>query len=274
MGYFEGEGESVNNPCHYLKMASEKELPKSLPDFENLVAKLGEFGLYQKILYFALWFPAASMSIGIYVSVFLEFIPDYHCSSQCFQENPSLIPKLQNLDEPQCSIPKSWLNNTCTNGLEDIVKCSDFTYDQSIFEKTAISYFNVVCDQSYLRTISTTVSMTGLLFGSMFFGWISDALGRRVAFGLCMLTLSFGSILTAFSTNYIMYMVFRFITSMGGVGAFVTSFVLATEFVGKHYRTYCGIFIEIPFALGELYLTLLAYYIRDWQILQARIAVI
>ena len=111
----------------------------------------------------------------------------------------------------------------------------------------------------------------GMLFGSLFFGWISDAMGRRFAFGLCILCLSLGSTMAAVSTNYAMYMVFRFITSMGGIGSFMTSFVLATEFIGTKYRTSCGILIEIPFALGELYIVLLAYYIRDWVNLQVTI---
>ena len=112
--------------------------------------------------------------------------------------------------------------------------------------------------------------ISGMLFGSLFFGWISDAMGRRFAFGLCILCISVGSILAAASTNYAMYMVFRFVTSMGGVGSFMTCFVLATEFVGTKYRTACGILIEIPFALGELYIVLLAYYIRDWSKLQVK----
>ena len=113
-----------------------------------------------------------------------------------------------------------------------------------------------------------------MLFGSLFFGWISDAMGRRFAFGLCISCISVGSILAAASTNYAMYMVFRFITSMGGVGSFMTCFVLATEFVGTKYRTACGILIEIPFALGELYIVLLAYYIRDWSKLQVKLSFI
>ena len=53
-----------------------------------------------------------------------------------------------------------------------------------------------------------------------------------------------------------------------GVGCFLISFVLATEFVGPSYRVLVGILIEVPFALGELYLIMLAYFIRDWQVLQ------
>ncbi len=60
----------------------------------------------------------------------------------------------------------------------------------------------------------------------------------------------------------------RFMTSMGGMACFITAFVLSTEFVGKKYRTSCGILIEIPFALGELYITMLAFLIRDWRTLQ------
>ena len=58
---------------------------------------------------------------------------------------------------------------------------------------------------------------------------------------------------------------------MGGVGCFLIPFVWVTEFVGTNYRTLVGIIIEIPFALGELYLVMLAYFIRDWQVLQVSV---
>jgi len=45
------------------------------------------------------------------------------------------------------------------------------------------------------------------------------------------------------------------------------------EFVGPKFRTICGVAIEIPFALGELYIVGLAYLIRDWRDYQLAIGV-
>lgn len=104
-----------------------------------------------------------------------------------------------------------------------------------------------------------------MLFGSLFFGWFGDQFGRKAAFGLTSLLLATGSVCTAMSPNYPCYVVARFITSCGGMGLFITTFVIAMEFVGTKYRAWCGIAIEIPFALGELYIVFLAYFIRDWR---------
>ena len=42
---------------------------------------IGEFGLFQKVLYFLLWFPAAAMAIGVYASVYLEYTPSPHSTT-------------------------------------------------------------------------------------------------------------------------------------------------------------------------------------------------
>ncbi len=245
----------------------------SLPDFDKLLDCLGQFGTYQKWLYFLLWIPAASMAIGIYSTVFLEFVPNHKCLVDCKNGAMDDNDWMSQVKDPSCTMPRS-LNETCTiQDVQDVIHCDKFAYDQSLFTDTAVSEFNAVCGSGYLRTISSTMYMSGMLFGSLFFGWISDAMGRRVAFGLCVLCLSLGSTLAAFSTNYTMFMVLRFITSMGGIGSFMISFVMATEFVGTKYRTLCGILIEVPFALGELYIVLLAYFIRDWRSLQLAIGV-
>ena len=92
----------------------------------------------------------------------------------------------------------------------------NFMKSRIIFYRTVITDFDIVCSNGFMKTISSTVYMSGMLFGSFVFGWISDAFGRRVAFGCAITTVALGSTLTAFSSDYIMYMFFRFFTSMGG----------------------------------------------------------
>ncbi len=61
---------------------------------------------------------------------------------------------------------------------------------------------------------------------------------------------------------------FRFLASMGAPSCYILAFILCTEFIGKHRRTVYVILFGIPFALGQLYLTVMAYFIRDWRHLQ------
>lgn len=260
--------------------------------FDGLVEQLGEFGPFQRWLYAFLCLPSAAMAIGVYASVFLEFVPNHRCQlpldcfdgqivvgPDAFEYSPPLF--VDSLKDPICTLPQSLLNGsrqcnsiTIDDALDDAVgDCRHHVFDTSLFPKTVVTDFHAVCDRSYLNTVSSTVYMSGMLFGSLLFGWFSDAFGRRLCFALCVLFLALGSSLAALSTDYAMYMVFRFITSMGGVGCFITAFVLSTEFVGKRYRTICGIMIEVPFAIGELYVTILAYFVRDWRTLQLCIGV-
>ena len=149
------EGESKLGEIHET---DETETSTKIPDFEQLVSYLGHFGAYQKWLYFFLWIPAGAMAIGIYASVFLEFVPNHHCASSCSEQR-----HLDWFSNHSCTMPRSW-NESCQ--MEDIsdeaISCpSGFTYDQTIFTRTVVSDFGAVCSNNHLRTISSTVYMSG-----------------------------------------------------------------------------------------------------------------
>ena len=64
------------------------------------------------------------------------------------------------------------------------------------------------------------------------------------------------------------YGILRFLTGMGGIGAFVSAFVLAVEHAGSRFTMVIGVAIMIPFSTGEAALGLAAYLVRDWKLLQ------
>eukprot|EP00092_Neocalanus_flemingeri_P108291 GFUD01139069.1.p1 GENE.GFUD01139069.1~~GFUD01139069.1.p1 ORF type:complete len:563 (-),score=86.66 GFUD01139069.1:194-1882(-) len=267
----------INIPAKSLALSAEFTLPeedeqKSLTSAssktkltpQSVQDVIGEFGLFQKLLYFLLWFPAAAMAVGVYASVYMEYTPHYHCVPDVDPKDPSFQPVYNPTDA----------NLTCwIHEHGEITQCSKWVFDTSVFTSTVISEFEIICASSYLKTFSTTIYMSGMLFGSFFFGWFGDKFGRKAAFAITTLSLSTGSVFTAISPNFPSYVVARFLTSCGGMGLFITTFVIALEFVGTEYRTLCGIAIEIPFALGELYIVFLAYFIRDWRTYQLVIGI-
>ena len=115
------------------------------PDFDRLVSYLGQFGTYQKWLFLLLWIPAAIMSIAVYSSVFLEYAPDYHCSS--WNPDTCLQDDLEKLADKRCTVPKlapQWNNDDNNNSchVEDwseVQTCMEYTYDKSVF--TRYKYF-------------------------------------------------------------------------------------------------------------------------------------
>ncbi|CAL4133749.1 unnamed protein product, partial [Meganyctiphanes norvegica] len=151
------------------------------------------------------------------------------------------------------------------------VKCHKWVYDTSLFQSSTVSDFDLVCDRAYLSPLASTCYMAGMLVGSIVLGDISDRFGRKVALIISVLLIGVSGILSAVSPNIIMFLITRVFTGMGGVALFATVFILAVEFVGAEYRTFCGILIEIPFALGEATVGVLAMGIRDWRWLQAAI---
>ena len=122
------------------------------PDFDRLVSYLGQFGTYQKWLFLWLWIPAGIMSIAVYSSVFLEYSPDYHCSSWnpdiCLQDD------LVKLADKRCTVPKlaaHWDNddnndnNSCrVEDWNEVQTCMEYTYDKSVFTRykySILKYF-------------------------------------------------------------------------------------------------------------------------------------
>merc|ERR1719220_1896472 len=81
------------------------------------------------------------------------------------------------------------------------------------------------------------------------------------------------SIAAAFATNYIIFLILRFLIAFSVSGVFECGFVLVTEICGPKYRTYFGILTQFPFGIGAALLPIIAYFIRSWQSLQLAISV-
>lgn len=64
--------------------------------------------------------------------------------------------------------PVDDFDNTCH------ANCTDYEYDRSIFHETIISQWDLVCDKAWLKNLTQTFFMLGILVGNMVFGHLSD----------------------------------------------------------------------------------------------------
>ncbi|RZC43204.1 organic cation transporter protein, partial [Asbolus verrucosus] len=121
--------------------------------------------------------------------------------------------------------------------------------------------------------MAQTVTMLGILFGNLLFGYFSDRFGRRnPLIGTVILQVIAGTC-AAFSPWFALFLVLRFLGAIATGGTMVTSFVLVMELVGTKWRTPLGILYQIPFNLGHLTLPLFSYFLRDWRYFQIAISV-
>ncbi|CAD6214692.1 GSCOCG00004182001-RA-CDS [Cotesia congregata] len=123
---------------------------------------------------------------------------------------------------------------------------------------------DLVCDNSWLPSTSTTFFYVGSLFGNVVFGWIADKWGRRTAFFAILFLEVIFSIATSFSPNYVVYTALRTVNGLFFPAIYQIPFILVLELMGPRYRTFAGMVICMFFATAMCLLALLGYLLRNW----------
>lgn len=91
--------------------------------------------------------------------------------------------------------------------------------------------------------------------------------GRRTVFIYGFLIRGVIGIIKSFSTSYLMYIILEFLDPALGSGMYSAGFILGMEIVFAKQRILGATLINISFALGEVSLGVIAYFIRDWRTL-------
>merc|ERR1719288_149434 len=147
-----------------------------------------------------------------------------------------------------------------------------FEFDRTEGISSIVTDWHLVCERLPLLSTVQGSYMGGVFVGCIIFGWASDKFGRRPTMLIAALIQTVSSIAAAFATNYIIFLILRFLIAFSVSGVFECGFVLVTEICGPKYRTYFGILTQFPFGIGAALLPLIAYFIRDWQNLQLAIS--
>ena len=225
---------------------------------ETVIENLNGFGRYQKFMLIFLGIPSAFSAIAIYSTIFTAAQPDFICKS----DNETILEDVCNID----------LN-------ESEYKCN---FDDKYYGKTIVTDWNLICDRKVLIGLTQTFYMLGS-FSALFSGYFGDRYGRKKAtFAfLCLLSavmilaqiLLIDSVKIGITGKYIIYSISQFLIGTFVNCFYVSLYVLLLETTTHKYHTLFSIIILLNYVIGELLILLLAYFVRDWHLINIVIAV-
>ena len=110
-----------------------------------------------------------------------------------------------------------------------------------------------------LRFTNTEIGMAGAAYiagavlGALFFGWLTDRLGRKKLFTITVLVYLAATAATAFSWNFWSFIAFRFLTGMGIGGEYTAINSTIQELVPARVRGWVDLVINGSFWVGAAF---------------------
>ncbi|KAM6475140.1 solute carrier family 22 member 4 isoform 3-T3 [Liasis olivaceus] len=257
-------------------------------DYDEIIAFLGEWGPFQRLIFFLLSASIIPNGFNGMSAVFLAGTPEHRCR---VPDSANLSAAWLNASIPleerggqqvrsQCSRYRlEALRNFSAGNLEpgrDVdlsqlgqEKCLDgWEYSQEVYLSTIVTEWNLVCDNDWKAPLTTSLFFVGVLLGSFISGQLSDKFGRKAILFATMGVQTGFSFLQIFSTSWEMFTVLFLIVGMGQISNYVVAFILGTEILGKSVRIiFSTLGVCIFFAIGYMLLPLFAYFIREWRML-------
>ncbi|XP_069100955.1 organic cation transporter protein-like isoform X2 [Argopecten irradians] len=239
--------------------------------FDDTLRDTGEFGPYQKRIYFLLCLLIIFIGISDVINALLLYTPSHSCSSlNVSKDNNNYLTNgtgSLNKKESGCMIEMKDLNTSVSNESMS-VSCTSWMYDKSVFLETIVTENDLVCDSNLVPVYIQMVIYGGSFCGSLLQGIVADSIGRKKTICMSLIFLLGSGLSTAWSVNYYMFTVLRFLQGMFSRGVYIPAFVLGIELVGPTKRQYAGFLLNFFYSGGSVLLAGIGYGFRHWKYIQ------
>ncbi|VTJ50939.1 Hypothetical predicted protein [Marmota monax] len=166
-------------------------------------------------------------------------------------------------------------NATATSWSEAATEpCVDgWVYDSSSFTSTTVTKWDLVCDSQFLKPVSQSIYLAGVLVGAAVCGHVSDRFGRKRVLTWNYLQTAVSGTVAAFAPTFPLYCLFRFLVAFAVAGIMMNSGSLLMEWTSARARPLVMTLNSVGFSFGQMLMAALAYGVRDWSLLQLAISV-
>lgn len=237
--------------------------------FDDVIPLLGDFGRYQKRVYFLLCLPAITSAFHKLGNVFLLAEPRYRCPRP--QENIT-----SDFDISYSEFEKWYPYDPSHNKFSSCLvrsgnittECDQYIYSYEDYGKTAVTEWDLTCKNAYLIAASNSMFMIGVMLGSIIFGDLSDRWGRKITFLISSIIQVIFGVLAALAPEFWTFAVARTIVGAATSGVFLIAYVMGLEMVGPSKRLIAGTVVFIFFSGGYVLIALFAKLIHYWRWLQ------
>ncbi|XP_069339699.1 solute carrier family 22 member 4 isoform X3 [Eulemur rufifrons] len=257
-------------------------------DYDEVIALLGEWGPFQRLIFFLLSASIVPNGFNGMSVVFLAGTPEHRCrvpdaaNLSSAWRNHSVPLRLQDgrMVPHSCRRYRlAAIANFSALGLEpgrdvdleqlEQESCLDgWEFSRDVYLSTIVTEWNLVCEEDWKPPLTTSLFFVGVLLGSFVCGQLSDRFGRKNILFTTMAVQTGFSFLQIFSVNWEMFTVLFVIVGVGQISNYVVAFILGTEILGKSVRiVFSTLGVCTFFAVGYMLLPLFAYFIRDWRML-------
>ncbi|XP_021063501.2 solute carrier family 22 member 14 [Mus pahari] len=248
--------------------------------FASVLGAIGEFGTFQWRLVVLTFIPSILSTFFMFSHHFLLTAQRPYCNTSWILEvGPNLTEDEQlNLTLPRAPngsfltclmyIPVPWdLDSIIHFGLNYTETCKFGWIYPFAHTRSLINEFDLVCGNEPYKENGQTVFLSGVLTGSLLFGFLSDKLGRYPVILLSLLGFLIFGFGTAFVSSFYQYLFFRFFVAQASVGYAICSVSLVMEWLVGEHRAQAVILQHCFLTIGVIFLTGLAYKVAHWRLL-------
>ncbi|XP_026226005.1 solute carrier family 22 member 4-like isoform X2 [Anabas testudineus] len=257
----------------------------TMTNYDDTVAFLGQWGRFQRVVFFLLCASIVPNGFGAFTLVFLTDTPTHHCMV------------------PDVNLTKDWretiIPTEVVNGKQELSSCSRFrldvvrnlsargfvpgrdvnltdleqeacvdgwSYSTDVYQSTIVSEFDLVCSDQWKQPFTSTVFFLGVLVGSFCSGQLSDRFGRKPVLFATMAVQTVFTFVQIFTASWTTFIIILFINGLGQISNYIAALVLGAEILTGSVRVlYSSMGTCLSFAVGYMMLPLFAYFLRDWR---------
>jgi len=221
----------------------EKTAPDEAPK-DQIVAVIGETGRWQLEKILIVFLVSIPGLAHIFVSAFVAPKRDFWCADE--------------LADDVMDVP-DYLKNDCS------MSCSIYAYNQSFWEETIVSEWDLVCGSSGLPVMSKMIFFSGFAVGTFVAGIVADIYGRKRSILLFSFLMLVSGLATSFMPVFSSFVIMWWLVGVAAVANFTVAFVWTIELASGKWKVILGMGMQFTWPFGRGLAVVVAWIFPNWR---------